>query len=123
MNAVWWSSVVLALLLAGCAGGKSKSVDLTDNQFEEDGKNILFLRESSANPSLTITFTNRGLADHTVTVHLPPAASTEFVHDQALSPGAKTSFKFDQLATYHVFCKNHGGIGTGMNFEVTLAKL
>ena len=106
----------LLVMVAGCAAKDKEAtgskIDLYDDYFGQTSKTIAKGTE--------LEFENEGHKDHTVTIHLPPAAATEFVLDKTLKPGDEAEYTFSQAGTYHVFCKFHGSIGGGMHADITV---
>lgn len=110
-------AALLPFAFAGCVGGgddeAGETVELNDNSFDPDS---LSLAAGTA-----VEFENEGQRQHTVTIHKPPAAATEYAKNTVLGPGDDTSFTFEQPGTYHVFCRFHGRIGGGMHLNVTVS--
>lgn len=111
----WWG-LAFVLPLAGCLDAEDSGageIEVDDNSFRPS--------TATAKVGETFEFENEGSATHTVTVHRPPAPATEYVFDRELKSGASTSLTFDQPGTYHVFCRFHGSIGSGMHLNVEVS--
>ncbi|MEA3143419.1 MAG: Cupredoxin-like domain [Thermoplasmata archaeon] len=87
-------------------GSGAKTVELYDNYFE-DG-NLTLAADSS------VTYKNMGTHGHTVTVHWVGDPVTTYKLDQTLQPGGSVSFTFSPAGTYHVWCRFHGAMTSGM---------
>jgi len=115
--------VLSALMLSGCSnsmgGGSSsssssaatsaaatRSVGLYDNYFEDGNLTVA--------PDTTITYTNEGTHGHTVTIHWVGDPLTTIKLNQTLQPGEKVSYTFATSGTYHVWCRFHGQMTSGM---------
>jgi plastocyanin len=106
----------IVVLLAGCAGttttttttgsSSGKEVGLYDNSFE-DGN--LTLAAGS-----TVKYTNEGHNAHTVTIHWVGDPLTTTKIDKTLQPGESVSYTFATAGTYHVWCRFHGQMTSGM---------
>lgn len=115
MKTVWAVALSwMMVALSGCAGGdEATEIEMDDNYFKPD--------EATAKAGDQFQFENKGARDHTITIHRPPAAATQYYSDQIVKPGEKAVVTFDQAGTYHVFCKYHGAIGSGMHLNVTVS--
>jgi len=115
MKHALYSLPLFLLAFAGCTESNevhAKKIDLYDDYFGETEKTVPIGTE--------VEFENEGKRDHTVTIHFPPANVTDYELDDQLAPGEETEFGFDQVGTYHVFCRFHGKIGEGMHVNVTV---
>ena len=64
---------------------------------------------------------DRAVHAHTVTIHKAGDATSIILKDTAVSSAnPETSFTFASAGTYHVWCKNHGGMTSGMHMLVTV---
>jgi plastocyanin len=131
--------LLASVLLAGCssdsggngAGGTSSTgptpggaltttpsapqdlmVSLVDNQFKDGNKTIA--------AGSSIMYMNEGSHGHTVTIHWVGEPVTATRLNQTLQPGQDVTFTFDQKGTYHVWCRFHGTMTTGMASVVTV---
>jgi plastocyanin len=96
----------------GGASGDSH-VELKDDLFV--GGDRAFAAGTSAH------FENTGARGHTVTIHKVGEPSTSLRHDEALSVGEATQYTFTDAGTYHVWCKYHGTMTSGMAIVVTVS--
>lgn len=105
---------LLALALAGCSGGgddHGSSVALRNNAFDpssltvDAGTEVHFEVEQGS---------------HTVTVHKAGDAPSTLLHDETVGAGDDAHFTFGSPGTYHVWCKFHGTMTTGMAMVVTV---
>jgi len=124
---------MLAPLTAGCFGGGSSSssnptsaptttststtaglplVSLKDNYFDGGNKTLSI--------GTTVTFRNDGAHAHTVTIHHVSDPTTVTVWNQTLQPGQTTAYPFALSGTYHVWCRFHGTMTTGMAMVETV---
>jgi manganese oxidase len=148
--AVAASTLLTALLLAGCtaddgdggatsttsrttttavtvtvsATGTSTSppsaahISVVDNEFTDGTRTVA--------AGTSIRYTNDGDNAHTVTVHyagnngVGGDPATTYKHDPTLQKGEETTFTFSLPGTYHVFCRFHGTMTTGMTSTVTV---
>lgn len=101
-----------ALALAGCSGGEaSGTVTLRNNEFDptrltiDAGKEVHFEVEEGT---------------HTVTIHKVGDPTTMMMKDVNVAAGADEHFTFSAAGTYHVWCKLHGTMTTGMAMVVTV---
>lgn len=114
--------VSLFLALAGCAAsGGGIEVEVDDSYFEVAGQPATKNGNATAKVGEAFEFKNDGAIDHTVTVHRPPDPGTQFLKDDVVQPGASTSFTFDKAGTYHIWCKYHGQLTSGMHLTVTVS--
>jgi plastocyanin len=96
----------LTLALAGCSGtssttsntaaGDNQAVSISEFKFNPSTVNL--------NKGSSLTWTNEGSAKHSVSIHSPAGAQ---VKDDDVAPGATTSYTFNDVGSYHVFCKYH----------------
>ncbi|HEX2066215.1 MAG TPA: cupredoxin domain-containing protein [Candidatus Thermoplasmatota archaeon] len=97
-------------LLAGCTGptsnGAGKRIDLHDNHFEDGNFTVA--------AGASVTYRNEGQRAHTVTIHWVGDPLTTYRLDETLPPGEEVSYTFPAAGTYHVFCRLHGTMTTGM---------
>lgn len=116
--------ILTVLLLAGCAGSKSSdSPEMTDSpEFKmitmED--NTIKNGDMQVNVNDRAMYMNRGSTTHTVTVHLVGDGSTTYKLDSEVQPGKDVTYRFTAPGTYHVFCKLHGTMTSGMTSTVTV---
>jgi plastocyanin len=109
----------IVMLLAGCTGSTvtdttsaspggatSRKVDLYDNRFEDGNLTLT--------KGATITYRNEGEHGHTVTVHWVGEPVTTLRLDKTLQPGETVDFTFKDAGTYHVWCRFHGMMTSGM---------
>lgn len=94
-------------------GAEDLMVDMLDNRFV-DGNQTVGVGSS-------IMYMNEGSHSHTVTIHWVGDPATTYKADQALQPGQDFTYRFDAKGTYHVFCKYHGQMTSGMYSVVTVA--
>jgi plastocyanin len=103
---------------AGDASGTPLKVALKDNTFE-DGDLMLDVGRM-------VSYVNEGQHGHTVTIHYAGDAThngdpgTTLKLDQVLAPGEAANYKFEAPGTYHVWCKYHGTMTSGMSSVVTV---
>src|SRR5688572_22759215 len=101
------------LLLSGCAGTtkgfEELHVDVGDDFFAPDEADLLIGDK--------LSFRNSGLSNHTVTIHVPPNEPDEYELNEELGPGESVKFEVEFEQTYHVFCRFHGAIGSGMHLN------
>mgnify|MGYP001615822079 CR=1 FL=1 len=57
---------------------------------------------------------------HTVTIHMVGDPTTTLKLDQSVSAGDDAHFTFAAAGTYHVWCKLHGTMTSGMAMVVTV---
>lgn len=101
------------VVLAGCAGkGSDLKVEVDDSYFEPEAKTIKAGQE--------LKFENEGKIDHTVTIHFSTDPANQTLKDSTIRPGGDTEFKFEKAGTYHVWCKFHGQMTSGMHMTVTV---
>lgn len=101
-----------ALALAGCSGGEAHgTVTLRNNEFDpsrltvDAGDEVHFeVKEGT----------------HTVTIHKVGDPTTTLLKDVNVAAGADEHFTFAAAGTYHVWCKLHGSMTTGMAMVVTV---
>ena len=119
--------LALVVLVAGCSSpqeGNSgeaapqsdpvlKMASMKDNEFRN--ANYALKAGDSA------MYMNEGQRDHTVSVHFVGDPATTLKVDKTLKPGATETFVFAAAGTYHVYCKIHGTMTTGMTSTVTVA--
>jgi plastocyanin len=108
----------IVALLAGCTGstygstfttpatGATKSVGLYEYYFENG--NLTLAKGDS------VTYRNEGTQAHTVTVHWVGEPVTTLRLDKTLQPGESVTFTFRDAGTYHVWCRFHGMMTSGM---------
>lgn len=66
----------------------------------------------------TVTFLNQGATSHTVTIHAVGDPLDVWVKDVVLTSGQNTTHTFDRETTFHVWCKFHGQMTSGMAMTV-----
>lgn len=110
------AALVSTALLAGCSSGSGAQkleIEIFDNEFDGGNRNFTV--------GTQVEFDNEGSAVHTVTIHKVGEPATELRLDQELSSGQKADFTFAEAGTYHVWCKKHGGMTSGMAIVITIA--
>lgn len=103
-----------ALTTTSSAGGGSPEelmVSMVDNRFVDGDKSVPV--------GSSIMYMNEGSHTHTVTVHWTGEDARLTRLNQTLEPGQQVTFTFDQKGTYHVWCRFHGTMTTGMASVVT----
>lgn len=102
------------LTTTSSSGGSAQElmVSMVDDRFVDGNKTVP--------AGSSIMYMNEGQHGHTVTIHwtAEPATSTRL--NVTLQPGQDTTFTFDQKGTYHVWCRFHGTMTTGMASVVTV---
>ena len=93
------------------AGG-TRSVNVADNEFVDGDFTIV--------SGTTVTYTNVGAGGHTVTIHWVGDPATTLKLDQTIQPGQSAQFTFATTGTYHVWCRFHGTMTSGMASVVTV---
>lgn len=88
-------------------------IDLRDDSFSPNRTQVA--------PGTTVTLVNVGMHNHTVTIHYAPDPTTQTIKDTTLTPQTSTTHTFALPGTYHVWCKFHGTMTTGMAMVVTVA--
>ena len=104
---------LLAVALAGCSSGEGDTeVHVRDNKFEPAALTVAAGEE--------VHFEVDGSNPHTVTIHFvgDPAATLKL--DQTVQDGEDVHFTFAAAGTYHVWCRLHGTMTTGMAMVVTV---
>lgn len=111
-------SVTVSATSTSTSPPSSQSVNVKDNEFEGGTRTI---------PAGTsVKYTNTGNNAHTVTIHyagnngVGGDPSTTYKHDATIQKGQDTTYTFPLPGTYHVFCKLHGAMTTGMTSTVTV---
>ncbi|MES2155206.1 MAG: hypothetical protein V4510_08735 [bacterium] len=123
--------VVVVFPLAGCFGGEpsssSSSSSSTTTSSSNGGLDTVTLRDNffdNGNRSVSIgtatTFRNDGAHAHTVTIHHVGDPLSGTLLNQTLQPGQTTIFTFVAKGTYHVWCRFHGTMTTGMAMVMTV---
>ena len=119
--------VVAVMLLAGCAGTKSPTGEDQEMADTPEFKMITMVDNTIKNGDMSLDvndramYMNRGSAAHTVTVHMVGDGATMYKLDTELQPGKDATYSFAAPGTYHVFCKLHGTMTSGMTSTVTVA--
>ncbi|NBC64175.1 MAG: hypothetical protein GVY07_00760 [Bacteroidetes bacterium] len=124
----------LLISFAGCGSDSSTSVDNNPNQnnegneepIENQGANEVWMDDNAFNVSnleveagTTVTWTNKGNSNHTVTSGERGADDAGELFDSgSISPGGVFSFTFDEAGTFAYFCDFH----PGMDAEVTVTE-
>lgn len=123
-------AVAALLLLSGCSSPESsdsdgdsettmsdtpsmKMVSMLDNSFRNG--------DFSTAPGGKAMYMNQGKNAHTVTIHMVGDSETTSKIDKTLQPGETETYTFATVGTYHVYCKLHGTMTTGMTSTVTVA--
>jgi plastocyanin len=103
-----------ALTTTSSAGGSSQDlmVSMVDNRFVDGDKSVPV--------GSSIMYMNEGSHAHTVTIHWTGEDASLTRINQTLQPGQDVTFTFDQKGTYHVWCRFHGTMTTGMASVVTV---
>lgn len=97
---------------SGSATAPAQSVDLQGGQFKDGTRTV---------PSgTTITYTNKDAGSHTVTIHFAPDPASTLKFDDTLTKDQEASYTFTTAGTYHVWCKLHGTMTSGMTSTVTV---
>ena len=93
-------------------GAGEGMVHVVDNEFEDGDRTIA--------AGSSIQYMNEGARAHTVTIHWvgEPASVTRL--NQTLQPGQDVTFEFTDKGTYHVWCRFHGTMTSGMASTVTV---
>ena len=101
------------LALAGCSsGGAGAEVQVRDNEFEPKQLTVAAGDE--------VRFDVQGSNPHTVTIHMVGDAATTLKLDETVGAGDDVGFTFAAKGTYHVWCRFHGTMTTGMAMLVTV---
>jgi plastocyanin len=103
-----------ALTTTSSAGGGSPEelmVSMVDNRFVDGDKSVP--------AGSSIMYMNEGSHAHTVTIHWTGEDASLTRLNQTLQPGQQVTFTFDQKGAYHVWCRFHGTMTTGMASTVT----
>ncbi len=123
-------AAISLLVLAGCSSPESGGSDddsqstMTDSpgmkmvsMVDDSFRNANF----STSPGGQAMYMNQGNNEHTVTIHRvgDPATTTKI--DKTLQPGTTETYTFAVAGTYHVYCRLHGTMTTGMTSTVTVA--
>ncbi len=122
-----WLLAVVPLLLAGCAGTGTASDDDSDASPSSTMKMVSMVDDSIKNGNFAIRtmdqamYMNEGQRAHTVTVHKVGDAETSFKVDRTLQPDEVYTYTFDARGTYHVYCRFHGTMTTGMTSTVEVS--
>lgn len=90
-----------------------KMVSMMDNTFRN--------ADFSTSPGGQAMYMNQGKNAHTVTIHLASEPATSLKLDMTLQSGETKTYTFAAAGTYHVYCKLHGTMTTGMTSTVTVA--
>ncbi|MEA3190316.1 MAG: hypothetical protein QOD77_898 [Thermoplasmata archaeon] len=119
------ASLAVALLLSGCmANDGNKSTSTTPTTGAQDADEVA-LRDNMFDPTTLdvakgtlVRFDNEGARRHTVTIHWvgDPIEVTKL--NQTVEVGSDTSFTFATAGTYHVWCRFHGTMTSGMAMVV-----
>lgn len=114
----------LLVVLAGCSSSPEPQpvtsgptsatthIIMKDNAFSPTGPTM--------KAQTTMHFQNEGSNAHTVTIHKVGTPSDARLTDQQVDAGKGTDFKFNDAGTYHVWCKFHGQMTSGMAMIVTV---
>ncbi|MFA5943527.1 MAG: cupredoxin domain-containing protein [Candidatus Thermoplasmatota archaeon] len=119
-------AVVALTLLAGCSSpdapttpdqpqngsSEMKMVSMIDNSFKDANFDRI--------PGGQAMYMNQGQNPHTVTIHLVGEPATTLKVDETLQPDQTKTYTFATAGTYHVFCKFHGTMTSGMSSTVTV---
>lgn len=101
-----------ALALSGCMG--------------DDAQATVTLRSSTFDPArLTVEAGTEvhfevASGSHTVTIHKAGDPTTMLLKDTQVASGGDEHFTFSAAGTYHVWCKFHGTMTSGMAMVVTV---
>lgn len=124
MRGVMVLAVGFAFAVSGCAGTddgeEGREVEVDDDYFEVSGEPASKNATSTAAVGEKFEFNNEGQRSHTVTIHRPPDPVTTYLIDETLVAGDETSFTFDKAGTYHIWCRFHGEMTSGMHLTVTV---
>lgn len=88
-------------------------VSMVDNSFK-DGN-------FDRSPGEQAMYMNQGENAHTVSIHWVGDPATTLKVDKTLQPGQTETYTFATAGTYHVFCKLHGTMTSGMTSTVTVS--
>ena len=105
-------SLLAAMTVSGCAGGGEVTITVKDNEFDPKTLTV----DSGEEVHFEVTGSN----PHTITIHFAPDPLTTLKLDQEVSAGDDTHFTFAATGTYHVWCKLHGTMTSGMAMVVTV---
>lgn len=104
--------LVAALALAGCSsGGGDTTVTLNAGSFSPTALTVDAGEE--------VHF-EAAMGSHTVTIHKVGDPTTTLLLDETVSAGGDVHFTFPSAGTYHVWCKHHGMMTSGMAMLVTV---
>jgi plastocyanin len=108
------SALLATFVLAGCASSSANTVNLTNtNTFEGGDRTIA--------TGTLLTFKNEDAnKDHTVTIHWVGDPTTTLKMDKVLKYDETATYTFATAGTYHVWCKYHGQMTSGMHMVVTV---
>lgn len=122
-----WLLAAVALLLAGCAGNDTSSDDRGDGSSSPTMKMVSMVDDSIKDGNFAIRtmdqamYMNEGQRAHTVTVHKVGDSATTTKVDRTLQPDEVYTYTFDAPGTYHVYCRFHGTMNTGMTSTVEVS--
>jgi plastocyanin len=88
------------------------TIHIQDNVFVDGNMTVA--------PGTRVTYVNDGMHNHTVTIHQAGTPTDVILHDQKVTSGQSDSFTFAVPGTYHVWCKYHGTMLTGMATTVVV---
>ena len=94
--------------------GATAEIDLLDDTFAPLELNITV--------GTNVTFLNEGMHSHTVTIHHVGDAIDVWVKDSTIASGQQTQYTFAAGGTYHVWCRFHGAMTTGMHMVVNVVQ-
>jgi plastocyanin len=116
------STLVVALLLAGCAGDEAEVVE----EGQPDAETTVVVREfafqeSTAllEPDTRVTWDNQDSVDHTVTSGTPNEPTGVF--DEELPAGGEVTILMDEPDTYPYYCRIHPNMVAELVVEPALS--
>ena len=107
--------LLLAFVLSGCSsGGDDNDVEVDDDYFEPE--------ETTIDAGTTLHFEVESGAEHghTITIHKVGDPVTTLLENKTVRAGDALDFTFSQAGTYHVWCRFHGTMTSGMHMLVTV---
>ena len=122
-----WLLAVVPLLITGCAGTDTPSDDDAGESPSRTMKMVSMVDDSIKNGNFAIRtmdqamYMNEGQRAHTVTVHKVGDSATTTKVDRTLQPDEEYTYTFDAPGTYHVYCRFHGTMTTGMTSTVEVS--
>lgn len=96
-------------------------VDVGDDYFEVRGAAGTRNGQTTADVGQTFLFDTIGDHPHTVTIHKVGDPLDTWVVDEDVTVGDEVRFTFEEATTYHVWCKRHGEMTSGMHLTVVVS--